>query len=105
MAMASRIALMQAGKIAQVGSPHELYEAPASRYVAGFFGEANFFEGPGGSATMVRPEDVRIAKAASRVARRYAGGWKTSCFWAAITPRGSHWTQEARRWFAFPKRI
>ncbi len=62
MAMASRIALMQAGKIAQVGSPHELYEAPASRYVAGFFGEANFFDGPGGSATMVRPEDLRIAK-------------------------------------------
>jgi ABC-type Fe3+/spermidine/putrescine transport system ATPase subunit len=64
MAMASRIALMQAGKIAQVGSPHELYEAPASRYVAGFFGEANFFEGPGGSATMVRPEDLRIGKTA-----------------------------------------
>ena len=64
MAMASRIALMQAGQIAQVGSPHELYEAPASRYVAGFFGEANFFEEPGGSATMVRPEDLRIAKTA-----------------------------------------
>jgi ABC-type Fe3+/spermidine/putrescine transport system ATPase subunit len=64
MAMASRIALMQAGKIAQVGSPHELYEAPASRYVAGFFGEANFFEGASGSATMVRPEDLRIAKTA-----------------------------------------
>jgi putrescine transport system ATP-binding protein len=62
MAMASRIALMQAGKIAQVGSPHDLYEAPASRYVAGFFGEANFFEGPGGSTIMVRPEDLRIAR-------------------------------------------
>jgi ABC-type Fe3+/spermidine/putrescine transport system ATPase subunit len=37
---------------------------PASRYVAGFFGEANFFEGPGGSAIMVRPEDLRIAKTA-----------------------------------------
>jgi putrescine transport system ATP-binding protein len=64
MAMASRIALMQVGKVAQVGSPHELYEAPASRYVAGFFGEANFFDAPGGSTTMVRPEDVRIARTA-----------------------------------------
>lgn len=62
MAMASRIALMQAGKIDQVGSPHELYESPVSRYVAGFFGEANFFEGQGGSAVMVRPEDMRMAR-------------------------------------------
>jgi putrescine transport system ATP-binding protein len=45
MAMATRIALMHAGKVVQVGGPHELYEAPRSRYVADFFGAANLFEG------------------------------------------------------------
>jgi putrescine transport system ATP-binding protein len=45
MSMASRIALMQDGRIVQVGSPRELYDAPVSRYVADFFGGANLFEG------------------------------------------------------------
>jgi putrescine transport system ATP-binding protein len=45
MSMASRIALMQDGKIVQVGSPRELYDAPVTRYVADFFGTANLFAG------------------------------------------------------------
>ena len=45
MSMASRIALMNHGKIVQTGSPRELYEAPASRFVADFFGAANLFAG------------------------------------------------------------
>ncbi len=45
MAMADRIAVMDSGKIAQVGSPGELYDRPASRFVAAFMGEANFVEG------------------------------------------------------------
>src|SRR5690606_1988024 len=45
MGMASRIALMHDGRIVQVGSPRELYEAPVSRYVADFFGTANLFTG------------------------------------------------------------
>ncbi|MEJ8572037.1 ABC transporter ATP-binding protein [Microbaculum marinum] len=43
--MADRIALMKDGVIAQAGSPRELYENPASRFVAGFIGVTNFFEG------------------------------------------------------------
>jgi len=52
--MADRLALMEAGRIAQTGSPRELYENPASRFVAGFIGVSNFFEGTtaeGGLAT------------------------------------------------------
>jgi len=45
MSMASRIALMQDGKIVQVGSPRELYDAPVSRHVADFFGASNLFAG------------------------------------------------------------
>jgi ABC-type Fe3+/spermidine/putrescine transport system ATPase subunit len=60
MAMATRIALMQDGKVVQAGTPHELYEKPASRYVAEFFGEANIFEALG-KTVMVRPEHLRLS--------------------------------------------
>ena len=45
MVTADRIAVMRAGQIVQVGRPAEVYEAPANRYVAGFIGEVNLFEG------------------------------------------------------------
>jgi putrescine transport system ATP-binding protein len=45
MVVADRIAVMREGRIVQVGRPAEIYEAPASRYVAGFIGEVNLFEG------------------------------------------------------------
>jgi putrescine transport system ATP-binding protein len=45
MGMANRIALMRDGAVIQTGSPRELYERPASRYAAEFFGAANLFEG------------------------------------------------------------
>ncbi|CCM80021.1 MULTISPECIES: ABC transporter ATP-binding protein [Rhizobium] len=43
--MADRIALMRAGKIEQVGTAAELYERPASKFVADFIGRTNFFDG------------------------------------------------------------
>jgi len=45
MALATRIAVMDRGKVAQVGTPAEIYEFPASRFVADFVGTANLFEG------------------------------------------------------------
>ena len=39
--MSNRIALMRAGRIEQVGSPQEIYDRPATRYVADFIGETN----------------------------------------------------------------
>ncbi|MBI1196300.1 MAG: polyamine ABC transporter ATP-binding protein [Phenylobacterium sp.] len=45
MVVADRIAVMRAGEIVQVGRPTEVYEAPADRYVAGFIGDVNLFEG------------------------------------------------------------
>ena len=45
MTMASRIAVMDHGRIAQVGTPAEIYEAPNSRYVADFIGDINIIEG------------------------------------------------------------
>src|SRR4051812_17144013 len=44
MTMASRIGVMRAGKLAQVASSRELYEAPRSRWIAEFVGDINLFE-------------------------------------------------------------
>src|SRR6187455_3135917 len=45
MTMANRIGVMDAGRLQQVATPRELYEAPASRWVAEFVGDINLFEG------------------------------------------------------------
>ncbi len=43
--MSDRIAVMNRGKVLQVGPPEEIYEHPASRFVADFIGETNFMSG------------------------------------------------------------
>ncbi len=45
MTMADRIAIMDKGEVMQVATPAEIYEAPNSRFVAGFVGNVNLFEG------------------------------------------------------------
>jgi putrescine transport system ATP-binding protein len=45
MTMANRIAIMSKGRVLQVGSPEEVYEHPANRFVADFIGNVNLFEG------------------------------------------------------------
>ena len=40
--MSDRIAVMNDGKVAQIGRPEDLYDRPTSRFVAGFIGESNF---------------------------------------------------------------
>jgi putrescine transport system ATP-binding protein len=51
MTVASRIGVMDAGRLEQVATPRELYEAPASRWIAEFVGEVNLFDG------QVEPQD------------------------------------------------
>jgi len=45
MTVATRIGVMDAGRLEQVASPRDLYEAPASRRIAEFIGEVNLFDG------------------------------------------------------------
>jgi putrescine transport system ATP-binding protein len=45
MALATRIAVMDRGRVVQVGTPAEIYEFPRSRFVADFVGTTNLFEG------------------------------------------------------------
>ena len=44
LSVSDRIAVMNKGKVLQIGTPYEIYEAPATRFVAQFIGEANIFE-------------------------------------------------------------
>jgi putrescine transport system ATP-binding protein len=45
MTLGQRLGVMNHGKIAQVGSPTDIYESPATRFVADFIGSVNMFEG------------------------------------------------------------
>jgi sulfate/thiosulfate transport system ATP-binding protein len=56
MEVADRIAVMNAGKIEQVGSPREIYDKPASDFVMGFVGPVSRIEGK-----LVRPHDVTVS--------------------------------------------
>nr|WP_297350227.1 polyamine ABC transporter ATP-binding protein [uncultured Caldimonas sp.] len=57
MTMASRIAVMSEGRILQVGAPNEIYETPATRFVADFIGNVNLMDG---TLTEDQPDHVVI---------------------------------------------
>src|SRR4051812_47716459 len=63
--MSDRIAVMEAGLIDQLGTPREIYERPATRFVAGFIGTSNLLEGTvrgvdGGLAVLTFGPDDRV---------------------------------------------
>ena len=62
LAMSDRIAVMNGGKVEQVGTPTEIYERPRTRFVADFIGEINILEG-GGPLRALRPEKIRLVAA------------------------------------------
>jgi putative spermidine/putrescine transport system ATP-binding protein len=57
--MSDHVAVLRDGRIEQVGTPVEVYERPASDFVAGFIGVSNLIEREGRHVT-VRPEKIRI---------------------------------------------
>jgi ABC-type Fe3+/spermidine/putrescine transport system ATPase subunit len=58
MSLSDRMAVMNAGRIEQIGTPQELYRNPQSRFVAEFLGDVNWI---GGAA--VRPESLQVSHA------------------------------------------
>ncbi len=62
MALSHRIVVMNKGVIEQIGTPTEIYDHPASRFVASFIGEMNFLPDGGVKTLAVRPEDVIVTK-------------------------------------------
>lgn len=101
LAMSDRVAVMDGGRVRQIGAPSEIYEYPADRFVADFIGEANLLNGRvavsdgenvriilDGGATLtlrgeasaegeitlvVRPERVRLTKSAADEENRLTG--------------------------------
>jgi putative spermidine/putrescine transport system ATP-binding protein len=61
LAMSDRIAVFNEGRIEQVAAPADLYERPATPFVAGFVGTSNVVEHDGRRFTL-RPEKIRIAE-------------------------------------------
>ncbi len=57
--MSDRVAVMKAGRIEQLGTPVDVYERPATEFVAGFIGVSNLLERDGRRIT-VRPEKVQL---------------------------------------------
>jgi putative spermidine/putrescine transport system ATP-binding protein len=57
--MSDRIAILNGGRVEQVGTAVEVYEHPASDFVAGFIGVSNLLERDGRHVT-IRPEKIRI---------------------------------------------
>ena len=65
LSMSDRLAVMNEGKVEQVGSPEDVYLRPSSPFVAGFLGAVNWIEGIG-----VRPESMRVSRDAVVAAQR-----------------------------------
>jgi putative spermidine/putrescine transport system ATP-binding protein len=73
--MSDRLAVFNRGRIEQVGAPAEVYERPATAFVAGFVGTSNLLRGEVARAIVgddgtytVRPEKIRLAEPADPVA-------------------------------------
>ncbi|HET6618086.1 MAG TPA: ABC transporter ATP-binding protein [Gemmatimonadota bacterium] len=63
--MSDRVAVMTDARIAQIGSPVEVYERPRTAFVAGFLGEANIFDAEDGRRVAVRPERMELLRPGS----------------------------------------
>jgi spermidine/putrescine transport system ATP-binding protein len=55
LSVSDRLAVMNQGDILQVGTPHEIYESPATDFVARFIGETNLFDG-----TIIKAEKIDV---------------------------------------------
>lgn len=84
MALSDRIAVMQGGRIVQVGAPYEIYENPSSRFVSTFLGKSNLLLDPAQATRQIslRPEKTRLVPAGQGKLQ----GRVTACIFF-----GAHW--------------
>jgi putative spermidine/putrescine transport system ATP-binding protein len=86
MAISDRIAVMNKGRIEQIGTPRDIYDRPATRFVAGFIGRANLFdtaeeaglrlapaEASPAACWLLRPESVALDAAPAEGPNAVAG--------------------------------
>jgi putrescine transport system ATP-binding protein len=86
MTLGTRLGVMNQGRIVQVGTPSDIYESPATRFVADFIGSVNMFEGQvyqnGGDGLCIRSADLGCTVRAERA----AGSANGATVWTAIRP-------------------
>ncbi|MGD0851829.1 MAG: ABC transporter ATP-binding protein [Acidimicrobiales bacterium] len=71
--MSDRLAVFRSGRIEQIGPPSEVYERPATEFVASFVGTSNVIEAPYGRAVL-RPEKIEISTGPLEAGRTGAAG-------------------------------
>ena len=91
--MSDRLAVMNEGRIRQIGSPRDIYIHPAERFVADFIGDTNFLQADllGGSGNAAR---VRLASGAE-IDARAATGMQAAGGQVTVAVRPEHATLEA----------
>jgi putrescine transport system ATP-binding protein len=86
MTLGQRLGVMNHGRIAQVGTPSDIYESPATRFVADFIGSVNMFEGQvseeGGDFVRIECNDLGCHVRAERA----LSGARGATVWTAIRP-------------------
>jgi putrescine transport system ATP-binding protein len=94
MALSDRIAVMDGGRVVQTGAPAEIYERPASRFVADFVGSANLFEGrlaeAGAGHAVVESEEAGCPIYVDRG----VGGAAGAVCWVALRPEKVELTRD-----------
>jgi len=91
LSMSDRIGVFNAGRLEQVGTPREVYDTPATRFVAHFVGAANVLEGDtaraltGHAAAMLRPERITLSGAAAAGGARASGTVAEVQYFGAFT--------------------
>ena len=81
MTMADQIAVMNQGRIEQLGTPTELYESPRTAFVAGFLGVSNLLEG-----TAVAEDRVRLVDGTEVRCPRDLLAGRTGTVWIGVRP-------------------
>src|SRR5439155_299297 len=99
LALSDRVAIMNRGRLEQLGTPEEIYGAPRSRFVAEFVGLSNFLEGrggaggrwPGGGGLVSAGSSVRLADLTKDefAAAVSAGAWLLLPF-GSVEAHGPH---------------
>ncbi len=84
MSMADRLAVMNAGRIEDIGAPERVYDLPATRFVAEFLGTCNVLPGKDGSSIGIRPEKLVITRAGG-AAGQLSGTVTTATYLGAST--------------------
>jgi putrescine transport system ATP-binding protein len=86
MTLGARLGVMNHGRIAQVGTPSDIYESPATRFVADFIGSVNMFEGQvaenGAGGVRIRCAELSCTVCAERA----PGCARGATVWTAIRP-------------------